>query len=324
MSSPKNNQDFPSSTDLDPVLAGLNASIERAMVSLYSIEVATINANGENPPHQVKRFTEIRHALKEQWEAILGLVRKCHSFGADVGLLRTAVANESKEDIREFLKEMVSKCDQCITEAKALEQGHSGVLSAYKTHRNEFKGQLDHPKVVIDVVSLRNAYTDTEPHRGGSSNWHGGEHELVADSFKSLYPDGKQAINDFETSTHGIYQQLQTLRRFLEAQSHICSQCLAELDKPKPSLNFHNLASQWAVYQTIIMESITSIAKVCDAILVQAVAPPPPKRVQALEYNQRGEGQTSNLNGDSHEGVEAKDSWNCLPHILSFFGYRKP
>ncbi|KIM34533.1 hypothetical protein M408DRAFT_19428 [Serendipita vermifera MAFF 305830] len=235
MSFPKNNHDVPSNTDLGPVLAGLNASIEHAMVSLYSMEVATINANGENPPHQVKRFTEIRHALKEQWEAILGLLRKCHSFGADVGLLRTAVANESKEDIREFLEEMVSKCDQCLTEAKALEQGHSGVLSAYEKHKNDLKGQLDHPKVVVDVVSLRNAYTDTEPHRDplkGSSNQHGGEHELVADSFKSLYPNGKEVISDFETSTHGVYQRLQALRRFLETQSKICNQCLSELDKP--------------------------------------------------------------------------------------------
>lgn len=131
------------------------------MVSLYNLEVATINANGENPPRHSERYKEIRVKLKEQWEAIIGVLKKCHSFGADVVLLKQHMASASKEDLEDLIQEMAAKCKRCMNTTEQLANGHSSVVAVYFQHEPRFKGSLQNPKVVIDPTQVYgNPYQD--------------------------------------------------------------------------------------------------------------------------------------------------------------------
>ena len=146
------------------------------MASLYNLEVATINANGENPPRHSQRYKDIRQKLKEQWEAIIGLLKNCHSFGADVHLLKTHMASASKEDLEELLEEMAAKCKRCATKAEELTNGHIGVIDVYFQHEDRFKGYLENPKVVIDQAQVYGDPFQNDSSGERSSNHFRGHH----------------------------------------------------------------------------------------------------------------------------------------------------
>lgn len=119
--------------DLSGTLQSLTSCIELAMKSLYDLQTATINANGENNP---------RHAERS-------LLNKCRSFGADVHLLHASVTTASKDDIRELLEEMLAKCRQDVDIAEQLMARHDNVLGLYAQYRDRFRDHLDHPKVQV-------------------------------------------------------------------------------------------------------------------------------------------------------------------------------
>lgn len=150
--------------DLSLILAGMEASIEGAMTSLYNLEIATINENGRNPPHHSQRYREIREKLKGQWEAIASLLKKCHSFGDDVVLLKAHMTSASKKDLEGFLEDMAATCKECITIADVLVKRHDSVMAVYFTHEETFKGHLDRPRSGMDPRALRNdRYKDGPP-----------------------------------------------------------------------------------------------------------------------------------------------------------------
>lgn len=301
------------------------------MVSLYNIQLATINANGENLALHSDRYYEIRTKLKEQWGAILDLLKKCHSFGADVKLLTAHMATSSKEDLEELLEEMADKAKKCAVIAKGLADGHGGVITVYYNYKGKFEQHLErstmpgnqtnshgdpfHDDHVPPLPPRRNSHrsseqpyvpraTPPETRRARPSN---PMSEFINQSIKSLYPDGKKAISDFEISANHIHHQLVALTLFLEAQHQIC---IAGMKTPTQAMkpnDIQSLATKWTTYQTDIMNSITSIAKICDAIMVEATAPPPPRKqvhapghyAQGHEYQAPGYGQDllSNIRG---------------------------
>lgn len=322
-----NTENPPQDEDLNTTLGNLNASVETAMVSLYNIQLATINANGENLPRHSERYREIRTNLKEQWEAIIDLLKKCHSFGADVKLLTVHMATASKEELEELLEEMADKVKACAMMALGLVDGYDGVIAVYYNYKRYFELHLERsimagnqanghgdPFHVFsstnsqqpDVPPLpprRNSYKNSEQSHAPSATPPGAKGDnpshpmsaFINQSIESLYPDGKKAISDFESSLNQIYSQLEPLPLFLEIQYQICNQCIDGMKTPTQALkldDIQNLATKWTTYQTDIMNSIISIAKICDAIMVEAAtAPPPPpprKQVPAPENNAQG------------------------------------
>ena len=151
--------------DLNEVLKDLASCVELAMKNLYDLQTATINANGGEPRHAT--YKKIRTMLKEQWEAITTLLKKCRSFGADVQLLRTSLPTASKDDIGDLLEEMQAKCSQYAKIAAELTAGHDGVVAVYFHYRDRFKTDIDHPKSRVDQPS---AASPTPPGRYDPAN----------------------------------------------------------------------------------------------------------------------------------------------------------
>lgn len=129
--------------------------------------------------------------------------------------------------------------------------------------------------------------------------------EFIDDNIKSLYPDGNEAIKGFIASAQKIHQQLEAFTFFLQTQYQVCDQCLDGLKKPSMALkpkDVQSLATQWTAYQAEIMKSITSITKVCDAIMVEAVAAAPPSPPQAPP-RMLGYVQESHATGQGHRNT---------------------
>ena len=124
------------------------------MKGLYDLQTATINANGENPPSDLESFERIRTPLKEQWEAIAQLFRKCLSLGNDIGLLQEHGSSAEKGDIVTILEDIATKGQQCAQIALQLANGHDAVLEPYSSQQERFRQQLEHPKAKPDARQL--------------------------------------------------------------------------------------------------------------------------------------------------------------------------
>jgi len=116
------------------------------MKELYDLQTAIINANGDNSPDSSRKFTEIRRSLKEQWEAIVKLLKNIHSFGDDIALLRANVTEADHGDLYEVLEEVIRKGRKCAENSQSLIDGHYAVMEPYHRYQGEFSHELEHPK----------------------------------------------------------------------------------------------------------------------------------------------------------------------------------
>lgn len=119
------------------------------MASLYDLQTATINANGEIIPHESEIFQHIKAALKLEWEAITTLLKKCHSYGCDVERLRDRHGLASRRNIINVLKDMSSTCRECTVVVKTLTENHKKVILPYRKQEDTFKDQLKYPRVFV-------------------------------------------------------------------------------------------------------------------------------------------------------------------------------
>jgi hypothetical protein len=131
-------------------MRGLNFDIGRAMASLYDLQTAIINANGEIIPHESHIFQQIRAALKVKWEDVVTLLKQCHSFGCDVERLRAAHSSATHWEIINFLKNMSKTCRECVMSVKYLTANHEKVIFPYKKNEEAFKNELEYPKVLVE------------------------------------------------------------------------------------------------------------------------------------------------------------------------------
>jgi len=145
------------------------------MASLYDLETAIINANGEIIPLESEVFRSIRAALKLQWEDVVALLGKCRIFGCNVEHLRARHGSATYKDIVNFLKNMSSLCAECIITVEDLITNHERVILPYRKHEDNFKAQLEYPKVLIDPGyrsynrsgDRREAHTGSHTQAGG-------------------------------------------------------------------------------------------------------------------------------------------------------------
>lgn len=135
---------------MSPVLQKIASSIEQAMKELYDLQTAIINANGGNSPDSSRKFTQIRRSLKEQWEAIALLLKKIHSFGDDIALLRANVTEADYGDLVEVLEAVISKGRECSEFSRSLSYGHETVMEPYHRYQGDFSQELEHPKYHVD------------------------------------------------------------------------------------------------------------------------------------------------------------------------------
>lgn len=136
------------------ILQDLVTNAELAMKSLYDLQTATINASGELSPSNSEGYGHIRRKLKEQWESTVSLLKKCHSFGADVELLRENIASPRKEDIVDILKDMRGCCGKSAMTAAQLAGAHDGIVLIFVQYREGFIHQLRSPRVLVEPSGL--------------------------------------------------------------------------------------------------------------------------------------------------------------------------
>ncbi|CCA73655.1 hypothetical protein PIIN_07608 [Serendipita indica DSM 11827] len=330
--------------DLSGTLQSLTSCIELAMKSLYDLQTATINANGENNPRHAERYKRVRAELRAHWEHITSLLNKCRSFGADVHLLHASVTTASKDDIRELLEEMLAKCRQDVDIAEQLMARHDNVLGLYAQYRDRFRDHLDHPKVQVTPpgrirgspshAARSSRRQSTGPTGPPQSTPLGPIASFVEDSIASLYPDGNQAMAEFESAMEGIHASLSRLSRFLKDQIFVCQRGLDSLYHPSHNLTprqFQEFTDSWVTYQGALMKAIQDITRICDAVMIDAVGAPrrppsPPEEEELSPWEvirstvprfarvRRRSVETTGYRHDSHSGKTEIGITSRTPH----------
>lgn len=152
------------------------------MASLYDLQTATIDANGGIIPHESEIFQHIRAALKLHWEDIVALLNKCRSFGCDVERLRARHSSATDRNIIKFLKDMSSTCKECTIAVKILRVNHEKVILPYRKHENDFKNQLEYPRVLLPEYQSFKESSHGRKVRTGSSTQAGGRWISLSES----------------------------------------------------------------------------------------------------------------------------------------------
>ena len=288
----------------------MNTYILHTMDSLYRLEVANINADGEIPPDEREVFEQVRTTLKNRWEDTVYLLKQCYSFGEDVALLRASMTTGAKDDLEEIVQDMASTCKTCIGIAEALVQNRDGTAS----QTDDFAAHLDPSG---DTVVLDDAHRDQNalPHTcvasatgvlTSSPNYPrkitipvgntqraqtiGYAAQFLVKNIHAPSLESQAAIEDAKNSIKGILHQLRALLSFLKTQYDLCQQCRAGLEDPAHALtptDVQNIATRWKGYQTDILSSISSISKTCDAVVIQAVGIPRRERRVARHFYPR-------------------------------------
>ncbi|CAG7848395.1 SubName: Full=Uncharacterized protein {ECO:0000313/EMBL:CCA73653.1} [Serendipita indica DSM 11827] len=276
--------------EFSSLLRIIPTSMEHATKGLYDLQTAAINANGESPPRDSETFKRIRAPLKEQWEAIAQLFRKCISLGNDIKLLQKYGTGAEKDEIVVILGDISTKGQQCAGLALQLANGHDAVVEPYFSQREAFQKQLDHPKVKVDV--RQSQPTTPQPASAGRSSKvtatrRASQEEFtidpleafLAESGKSLYPDGLRAMALVQNSFDSIQDHLFTLSNLLHQQSETYDRFLTKakstLDEPTMK-EAQDMAQKWEMYRKDLTEVVNDVFKICDAIMVDATGAPPP------------------------------------------------
>jgi hypothetical protein len=157
---------------MSPVLQEIAASIEQATKELYDLQTAIINANGGNSLESSRKFTDIRRSLKEQWEAIAQLLKKIHSFGDDIALLRANMTEADHGDLVEVLEAVILKGRECAEISRSLFDGHKSVMEPYNGYQEGFSQELEHPKYHVDPHHMLRRPTQANSWTSGWFGWH--------------------------------------------------------------------------------------------------------------------------------------------------------
>ncbi|KIM34530.1 hypothetical protein M408DRAFT_325908 [Serendipita vermifera MAFF 305830] len=281
--------------DFSAILRELTVTTGDAMASLYSLEVATINANREHQSHQAPRYKEIRQALKRYWEEIMQFLSKCHSFGVDVESLARATRDSDAEALNDFLEDMISKSKRCIEKGEESLTYYVPFWDIYSGYEAEFVADLKKSNEDRDCSGSQPSHPESDapesyqmllPDIHGYNNV-GDEHhkkfhfsyKLVHDNIEALYPNGFEAKDRFRASIEKMHHQHTSLISFMKTQHEICNQCIVRMKTPAQAAaitkHADNLTSKWKEYQTEINSCIAFLSKMCDAINVAAAASPP-------------------------------------------------
>lgn len=101
--------------------------------------------------------------------------------------------------------------------------------------------------------------------------------EFIDVSLAAVYPDELKALSGAKDSLAEIHSSLREIRQFWWSTSRVCQNFVSKGAITIKRRQAVSLARTWREYQEALNEAASSIAKTCDAILVNAVGAPTPR-----------------------------------------------
>jgi len=248
------------------------------MTGLFKLQTALVNVPGEGLPELHQEVDFIRQTFRYTWEHIKIFFQKCHSFGSDVSKLKESLGTESANDCMEFLDDMSGVAVDLLAQTQELLDDSGSAAKEFEQRVPGFSQHLQQATRASDEKFPVSQATSPLP-----SSHHSNETaSFIAANLAAAYPDGSKALDDTQMSLDGITSSLETIKQFWESTSNSCQIAVKHGRLNITVRQAEILAERWEGYQRALRDSINSITKTGDVLLVSPLGAPQPAPMSPL------------------------------------------